>query len=162
MTQTLRGVHVLWILSGFFAAITVVNAVFIVKAVGTFPGEDAPKSYLQGLDYNSTLDRREAQRRAGWIAAVGFDDAATPALRVHLSSATGEPVRDQLDVVVRYRLAGDGQDDRVMPMTYLGLGDYAAAPGVLPPGRIEMIVEARRSEGAGIVFEARKTLATPG
>ena len=157
----LRGIHVLWVILGFFAVTFAVNAVFIVRAVSTFPGELAPKSWLQGLDYNSTLARREGQKRLGWTAAIGFDDAATPALRLSLQSAAGVPVRDSLDVALRYRAVGDATHDGAGVMTHLGGGEYAAVIGRLPPGRVEVEIEARRHGEEAIVFEAHKVLFAP-
>ena len=54
----LTGWHVFWIMLGFFGLMFTVNGIFLYHAITSFPGEDVKKSYLQGLDYNSTLDAK--------------------------------------------------------------------------------------------------------
>lgn len=39
-------------------------------AVKSFSGEDVPRSYRQGLEYNETLAGRSAQNELGWSAHV--------------------------------------------------------------------------------------------
>lgn len=72
----LRGWHVLVMILLFFGVTIGVNATFITLALRTFPGEEVPHSYLQGLNYNETLARREAQAELGWVARFNAQDGA--------------------------------------------------------------------------------------
>lgn len=64
----LRGWHVLVMILMFFGVTIGVNATFITLALTTFPGEDVPHSYVQGINFNDTLARRQAQAELGWTA----------------------------------------------------------------------------------------------
>lgn len=64
--KELTGWHVLWILIAFFGVMVIVNVIFTVLAVRSFTGEDVPKSYRQGIEYNQTIQARRAQALLGW------------------------------------------------------------------------------------------------
>ena len=85
----LRGWHVLIMIVLFFGVTIGVNATFITLAVRTHPGEDEPKSYLQGLHYNDTLERRQVQAELGWTARINVVDGD---LLVEVRDADGAPV----------------------------------------------------------------------
>ncbi len=85
----LRGWHVLVMILLFFGVTIGVNATFITMAVRTHPGEDVPRSYYQGLNYNETLNRRHAQAELGWTARVNVVDTR---LLVEVRDAEGAPV----------------------------------------------------------------------
>ncbi|WP_158025578.1 FixH family protein [Maricaulis sp. W15] len=85
----LRGWHVLIMIIAFFGVTIGVNAAFITLAVQTHPGEDVPRSYVQGLNYNDTLDRRDAQAALGWQARINLVERD---LLVAISDAQGAPV----------------------------------------------------------------------
>ncbi|MAC89398.1 FixH family protein [Maricaulis sp.] len=70
----LRGWHVLILILMFFGVTIGVNATFVTLALSSHPGEDVPRSYVQGLNYNDTLDRRNAQAALGWSARVNQVD----------------------------------------------------------------------------------------
>ena len=53
-----------------------VNATFITLAMRTHPGEDVPRSYYQGLNFNDTLAQRR-ERRRGLRRVTAFDGCAT-------------------------------------------------------------------------------------
>lgn len=84
-----RGWHVLVMILLFFGVTIGVNATFITLAMRTHPGEDVPRSYYQGLNYNETLARRQAQQALGWTARVNVVDGE---LLVEVRDAAGEPV----------------------------------------------------------------------
>jgi nitrogen fixation protein FixH len=84
-----KGWHVLVMIVAFFAVTIGVNATFITLAVRTHPGEDVPRSYVQGLNYNDVLDRRRAQDALGWSARVNVVDGD---LLVEVRDAGGNPV----------------------------------------------------------------------
>ncbi|MDF1767488.1 FixH family protein [Maricaulis sp.] len=91
----LRGWHVLILILAFFGVTIGVNATFITLALRTHPGEDVPRSYVQGLNYNDTLDRRRAQEALGWTARVNLVERDVV---LAISAADGSPVAG-LDLV---------------------------------------------------------------
>tara|TARA_R110002072_G_scaffold3901_12_gene27975 strand:+ start:295 stop:762 length:468 start_codon:yes stop_codon:yes gene_type:complete len=70
----LRGWHVLVMILMFFGVTIGVNATFITLALQTFPGEDVPRSYVQGINFNDTLDARRRQSELGWTASFNAAD----------------------------------------------------------------------------------------
>ncbi|WP_417491905.1 FixH family protein [Maricaulis sp.] len=74
--KPLRGWHVLVMVLVFFGVTIGVNATFITLALKTFPGEDVPHSYVQGLEFNETIARRQAQDELGWTARFNAVDGA--------------------------------------------------------------------------------------
>jgi nitrogen fixation protein FixH len=66
----LRGWHVLIMILIFFGVTIGVNATFITLAIGTYPGEDVPRSYVQGINYNDRLEQRRIQAELGWSAQL--------------------------------------------------------------------------------------------
>jgi len=72
--RPLTGWHVLAIIVAFFGVTIAVNATFITLAVRTHPGEDVPRSYVQGINYNETLERRRQQAELGWRARMNAVD----------------------------------------------------------------------------------------
>jgi nitrogen fixation protein FixH len=85
----LRGWHVLVMILIFFGVTIGVNATFITLALQTFPGEDVPHSYVQGIHYNDTIARRQAQAELGWSARF---NAVEGALLLEVLDAEGGPV----------------------------------------------------------------------
>lgn len=85
----LRGWHVLIMILMFFGVTIGVNATFVTLALSSHPGEDVPRSYVQGLNYNDTLDRRSAQEALGWSARVNLADGG---LVLAIDDADGDPV----------------------------------------------------------------------
>tara|TARA_R110000868_G_scaffold335060_1_gene595804 strand:+ start:793 stop:1260 length:468 start_codon:yes stop_codon:yes gene_type:complete len=85
----LRGWHVLVMILMFFGVTIGVNATFITLALKTFPGEDVPHSYVQGINYNDTLERRQAQAELGWSARF---NAVEGALLLEVLDAEDAPV----------------------------------------------------------------------
>lgn len=155
MTGKLRGRHVFGIIAGFFLVTFAVNGVFIWRAVTTFPGEEVEKSYLQGVDYNSTLERRAAQSELGWGAEIGVDPAGGDRLLVRVMDRSGSPIGN-LDLSVRQRAYGQSHESNYM-LASIEPGTYAAAlPDV--EGRMQITVEARRRGEEDVVFTAHKTL----
>ena len=72
--KQLTGRHVLLILFAFFGVTFAVNAYFTVVAVTSFRGEDVPRSYRQGLEYNDTIAARSVQNELGWQVQVNHTD----------------------------------------------------------------------------------------
>lgn len=72
--RPLRGWHVLVLILLFFGVTIGVNATFVTLALRTHPGEDVPRSYMQGVNYNETLERRRQQAEMGWTARFNTTD----------------------------------------------------------------------------------------
>jgi nitrogen fixation protein FixH len=156
-SKGLRGVHVFWITAAFFGVIFVVDGVFIARAVGTFPGEDVPNSYVQGIDYNQTIAQRAVQKQLGWTAEVGFGDRSPRTLIVRIMDASGSPVSD-LDVRVFTRIVGKSSEPTRTTLSSEMAGEYAGHIDAPHMARVEVIAEARRPGNGSPVFQASKTL----
>ena len=87
--KPIRGIHVFWWIASFFALVIAADTYFVVRAVGTFPGEQVKNSYVLGLDYNHQLARREAQLKLGWTAEAGLVGGEDPMLLVRCNSDAG-------------------------------------------------------------------------
>ena len=149
----LRGWHVLAALLAFFGAVIAVNATFIALALGSFPGEDVRRSYLQGLQYNDTLAERRTQAALGWQANAALrNDGSGAVLEVTLRGRDGASISTAA-------VSGDLQWpttsalDRAVVFEPAGAGRYVARLGELPPGRWRLRAHAERSDGA-LDFEA--------
>lgn len=156
MQNQLRGYHVLAIISAFFMVMFAVNGVFIWRAVTTFPGEQVEKSYLQGIDYNSTIARREAQEALGWVAEIGVDATQDDQLLVRMTDRSGSPLGD-LDIRVREHRFGEAADV-AYSLRSVEPGAYGALLPEAAGGRTEFVVDVRRRGEDEIIFTARKTL----
>ncbi len=156
---TLRGWHVLVSLLMFFGVIIAVNVLFAFAAVGTFPGEDVPHSYLQGLDYNQTLAERRAQAASGWRAIAALRPSADGALlEVDLRTRDGAGLANaRIDAQMRW--PADARRDRSLTFLPLGGGRYVARLGVLAPGDWQVRAHAVRGREA-LDFEADLTWPT--
>lgn len=153
----IRGWHVLAAMLGFFATIIAVNVMFAIYAVRSFPGEDVPHSYLQGLHYNDTLAEHREQAALGWQASTELRSEADGAvLEVVLdarsvaidgATLTGElewPTNSQLDRALTFEPQGDGR--------------YVARLGALGHGRWRLRAQAQH---AGNAFDFESELTWP-
>lgn len=156
---TLRGWHVLAGMLLFFGVIIAVNVWFAMAAVETFPGEDVPHSYLQGLEYNQTLAERRAQEASGWRAIAALRRSPDGAvLEVDLRSRDGAGIANaHIDAQLRW--PADAHRDRSIVFIPLGQGRYVAHLRALPEGDWQM--RARAVRGAqSLDFEADLTWPT--
>lgn len=150
----LKGGHVLLWLGAFFGLMFAVNGVFLYQAIVSFPGEDTPKSYLQGLQYNDTLAARSAQEALGWRAEMGVEDGA---LILHLLDQHDELLSGQVVVGTIRRSATTAKD---APLVFypVGSGTYAADLKNLEPGRWDSFASVIDAETEAVIFSARKTI----
>ncbi len=154
-----RGIHLLYWLSGLFAVMLAVNAVFLFWALRSFPGEQVKNSYVLGLDYNSEVARRRQQEALGWTAEVGLSDEADSRLIVRILGPDQAPLTG-LAVLASTHVAGEASATSI-ELSEGAPGEYAArieAPG---GARVETQVTARRRSEETAVFKADKTLVMP-
>jgi|SRR5579871_2536296 len=125
MPRTLNGYHVVTTLLVTFAVVLAVNVLFIVKAYTTFRGEDEQKPYLQGIEYNDTLNRRALQTRLGWKATVTAARMGTNRARiaVFLSDRNGAPI-SHISLEAYLRHPSDSGRDHKVDLRPMGEGIY--------------------------------------
>lgn len=156
---TLRGVHVLMCMLAFFGTVIAVNITFAVIAVRSFPGEDVPRSYLQGVQYNQTLADRRAQAAIGWQARADFSETADgPRLEVRLNQRDGAAV-DGGEVSGVLRWPADARRDIALSLEPQGDGLFVARVPGLTPGRWRLRAHARDQSGGALDFESELTWA---
>ena len=150
----LRGSHVLIILLLSFGVVFAVNIAFAVFAVKTFPGEETPQPYTQGVEYNAALRDLRAQAALGWRAgaAITGDSARTAAVVVSLNDAAGAPIGGAV-LVGDLERPTDGGLDRTLRFAPLGGGRYAAPVAGLLEGQWQISV---RAAHAGAHFDISK------
>ena len=148
----IRGWHVLAAVLAFFGAVIAVNAAFVVVAVGSFPGEDVRRSYLQGLRFNDTLAERRAQSALGWRAEAGFGAGG---VEVSLRDANGVPI-EGATIEATLQRPTQAALDRPLTFTSVGAGRYVAPVEALETGRWRLRAQAERDDGA-LDFEAELT-----
>ncbi|MBS0469878.1 MAG: FixH family protein [Proteobacteria bacterium] len=141
MIRPLTGRGVLLWLGGFFLCIFAVNAYYIFIAVDTFRGEDEQKPYLQGVEYNRTLERRAEQARLGWTADVHAERVAGGhvAVVVDLKGKSGKPETDA-ELGGELRHPADENRDRTLKLTEVAPGRYRADAGPVQKGYWDVIV----------------------
>jgi len=120
--RELTGRHVLFILLAFFGIMLAVNVYFTVAAVKTFRGEDVPRSYRQGLEYNETIAARGLQNEIGWTVRVNHTDTDIILL---FQDDTGRALND-LTIQAKLRHPVDTDQDRIVEFSSKGGGRYAA------------------------------------
>ncbi|HSM96960.1 MAG TPA: FixH family protein [Rhizomicrobium sp.] len=142
MKGKLTGRIVLLWLAGFFAVVIAVNAYFITISVTTFRGEDEQKPYLQGIEYNQTLERRVAQENLHWTATIAADRLHSGAVRVTVSirDAVGNaPAAMTLSGVMRH--PADEERDRDIRLRSIGSGHYVATVSGISRGSWDVVVQ---------------------
>ena len=157
--RPLRGIHVFWMISAFFATFIAVDAYFIFGAVTTFPGEQVKNSYVLGLNYNREVESRERQAQLGWSAEAGLQRSDGLNLVFRLKDRDAGPVSG-LNVSATWHVAGQGRGDYDVEMVESASGEYAARIDAPDNVRIEVTFSARYSHDQDAVFEAGKTLVT--
>lgn len=135
MIKEIKGYHVLIGLLVFFGVIFTVNAVFLTQALRTFSGEDEPRSYIQGINYNDTLERREAQAALGWTAVSTVNETG---VHLEITDADGQGVTG-LMMDARLRHPADSSLDIPLTLRGDGPGVYTASASI-PAGRWTLVV----------------------
>ena len=152
---TIKGWHVLLGLVAFFGVDIGINAIFMVKAYGTFPGEISTTPYEDGIAYNAALAQKRAQADLGWRLSAGPDGPGR--LRVDAADRTGAPMRGLKVTVHLERPATDsGQADVML---------HEADPGVYradtAPLRGAWDLTVTADDGRGHVAKAERRVLQP-
>lgn len=106
--KILTGRRVLVYILLFFAAIFVVNAMFIVKALESHSGVVQDNPYKRGLEYNKILEKHEKEKLLGWVGQASVADNQT--LVYLLNDKDGNAVHGAKVTVQMLRPAQKGQD----------------------------------------------------
>ncbi len=150
-----RGV-IVWLIATF-GVVLAVNFYFIYQAEHTYPGQDVSHPYLQGVDYNQTLDDRAKQAQLGWSAAIGGalaqDGMAT--ITVTILDKAGQPVSGEaLSGLLRHPM--DEELDHKFALKAVGNGVYVGHVPHVQAGRWDVIVARKTAKEAP--FEAERRL----
>lgn len=154
--RALRGVHVFWWVAGFFAITFALDAMFVVWAVQSFPGEQVKNSYVLGLDYNREVERRNAQQKLGWAAEVGVREEGSRILVVRMRDGAASPL-DGLHLTADLHVVGK-RNDGALSLVERHPGEYVAPVNVQPGARIDVAISVTRAGSDAIIFEASKKL----
>ncbi len=154
--KQLRGKHVLFGLLSFFAVIFIVNGIFLSKAISSFPGEITKKSYIQGINYNDTIELRRTQQELGWTAEVGIANLQTGnALLVRLFDEGNIPLNG-LSVMALLSQHSNEHTTLEAQLEPLGGGEYSIAVDELEKGRWTCRILVSSDDGAS--FEVKKEI----
>ena len=157
----LKGWHVLLTMLAFFRVMFTANGIFLYSAITTFPGEDVEKSYLQGLQYNETIEARHRQAALGWTMQVGVLDMSGPVLRIEMADSAGAPLR-ALEVTATLRQPATTAKDMTVALKPVSgsPGGYETRLPALAPGQWDVEIEVR-SAASDAVFTATKMVTVP-
>lgn len=153
----LKGWHVLIWMGGFFGLMFAVNGVFLYQALASFPGEDTPKSYLQGLQYNTLLDERAEQAALGWTAQVGVLDED---LVLRISNREGNPVSYR-PVIVELGRPATTTADETLTLDAVAPGEYRADVSGLLAGQWNADIKVFDFAGEQVEFTVTKQITSP-
>lgn len=120
--RELTGRHVLFMLLAFFGVMLSVNVFFTVMAVKSFSGEDVPRSYRQGIEYNKTIERRAAQNALGWSAHI---NSAKDKIIIEIRDKEKQPIAD-LSVSGQLRHPATLSNDQTLEFIQQPNGSYHA------------------------------------
>lgn len=156
-TGRLTGYHVLFMLLGFFGIMIIVNVIFTVYAVRSFPGEQVEQSYIQGLNYNQALEDRARQEELGWTSQVGLEatgDGSAMLITNWLDEFDNGLTQLSVSATLTRPASDEGQ--YVLDLSANGPGRYEAILTDLPSGVWNAEITAQTPEGETVT--AHKTL----
>ena len=151
-TKPITGRHVLLMLVAFFGIMLIANAVFVVVAVRSFPGEAEKKSYLQGLQFNETLAARAEQKKLGWRAEIV--ELGRESVEVRLFDEAGAALSG-LAVAGDLRRPAFNGADRSLIFDETAAGVYRAEVAPLDLGAWDFSGVAEDGLGRRFEFQAR-------
>jgi nitrogen fixation protein FixH len=160
MSGKFSGRSVLAILVTFFGVIIAVNVVFTVEAINTFRGEDEQRPYLQGIEFNHTLQRRAEQAGLGWSATLSARREASGRVRVQVGvrDRHGQPL-EHLKLITELRHPADSARDRKVVLTEMGNGTYEGSVAGINPGSWDVLIQLASPKN--VAFEAGRRVWLP-
>ena len=113
------GKHILAAVVMFFGVIFAANIAMVTLGVKSFPGEDIKQSYRQGLEYNQTIAKRNAQIATGWNADITIRDKNAIVLKLtdksgaimrglRVTGSLKHPAETDKDFTLKFAQAADG------------------------------------------------------
>lgn len=148
------GRKMLALMIGFFALITVVNGVFIVAALRSFPGLTEANPYQSGLAYNRVLEAAESLRALGWRLDLAIDNQASARVSLRVTGKDQRPV-DGLQVTGDLRRPSDRDSDRDLVLDPVASGLYQMTTPILAAGNWDVVLHIVRPDGARHTTEQR-------
>jgi len=148
--RRITGKTVLIIAVSAFAVILTANMALLFSATGSFPGLVVKNSYVASQGFDA---RTQAQAGLGWDAAV---DHAGGALAIRVTGADGGAI-DGLAVTATVGRPATDIADR--SLTLASQGEIYTAPLALEPGRWQVRLEARDTQGRA--YRAHATIFVP-
>lgn len=153
----LNGYHVLFMLLGFFGVMIIVNVIFTVYAVRSFPGEQVEQSYIQGLNYNQALEDRARQEELGWSTQVGLErtESGSPMLITYWLDEFENGIT-QLEVSATLTRPATREGQRIVDLSANGPGRYEIILTDLETGDWNAEITAQSPDGETVT--AHKSL----
>lgn len=153
-TRQLTGRHVLLIFLAFFITVTGVNALMVTFAIRSFSGEDVTSAYVKGLNYNATLEQRDAEARSGFAIAASAARSANGDTEVDavVTRNGGTDIGD-VTVVATLRHPANAHLDRTLALAPQGDGRFAASTPALVAGQWDLVITVQH--GDDTLYEAR-------
>ncbi|UUX50320.1 FixH family protein [Nisaea acidiphila] len=149
----LKGKHVLFTLLGFFGVVIAVNVTFVVIALDTWTGLTTPKSYVEGLNYNSLIEDATKQRALGWTADIavardpGKPDSFAVTVTASLGDRNGKPLAAE-SVTLSFRHPINEKYDQTIALTRGADGRYTGAAELPVAGNWDTRMTARMADGS--------------
>jgi len=154
----LRGIHVLYILLGFFGTIFLVNGIFMYFALSTHSGAARANAYQSGLKYNERIAQARAQAALGWTVSLKLAPTADR-LTFTVEDRSGFAVPGLLVTALVSRPATSAFDHHHV-MGEFQPGQYSSIFGPLAPGGWIVNIKAVRPGDGGdvVLYRLRKRL----
>ena len=137
----ITGRMVLWGFVAFFAVVALVNGIFILLSMRSFPGVETEDAYRKGLAYDSVIADDAARRARGWTVAIAWQPSgpARGRLVVVARAKDGMPLSGLAARAVLRRPTHGGQD-RTVGLAETAAGSYGADLVLPGAGNWEVIV----------------------
>jgi nitrogen fixation protein FixH len=150
----LTGWHVLAALVIFFGVTIAADAIMVMDAYRSFPGEVASSPYEEGLAYDSQLDQQRRQAALGWSMTIGLVGSG---VRLTAIDRNGAPLPG-LRITARLERPATEQGRRNVEFREVAPGVYQAPVGPLS-GAWDLRLSAIDARGRR--FDAERRLIAP-
>jgi len=147
----ITGWHVLFSVVGFFGVVIAVDALFLVLAYRSHPGQVSVTPYEDGLAYNRAVAQRRAQAQLGWSATAA---QGAGGVVIEVADAKGSPVPG-LKLTGQLRRPATEAGEIVLTFAEAAPGRYIA-PAKPDSGAWDVHVQSQ-----GQAFQAERRLTWP-